>query len=86
GGSAPSASTLAIFMKEGREKGRHSENAVGNCVTVRDFEKQVRCQTEFQGQVVHAQWMRREETSDRPANNGQQRQQQVEEQNQAPRR
>ncbi|HTF56914.1 MAG TPA: DUF6569 family protein, partial [Planctomycetota bacterium] len=86
GGSAPSPSTLAAFMKEGREKGRRSEDAVGNRVTLCDFDKQVRCQTEFQGQVVHAQWMRREEASERRTNDGQQMQQQVEEQNQAPRR
>jgi len=86
GGSAPSASKLAAFMKEGREKGRRSEDAVGNRVTLLDFERQVRCQTEFQGQVVHAQWMRREEATERRANEGQQLHQQVEEQNQAPRR
>jgi hypothetical protein len=86
GGTAPSPSMLAAFMKEGRETGRRSEDAVGNRLTLCDYEKQVRCRTEFEGQVVHAQWMRREEASERPANNGQQRQQQVEEQNQAPRR
>jgi hypothetical protein len=57
-------------------------------VTLCDYEKQVRCQTEFEGKVVHAQWMR---MSERPADftdideRGQQRQQ-VEEQNQSPRR
>ncbi len=85
--SSPYPSAVAAFMKEGREKGNRTEKVEGNSVTVRDFEANVQCVTEYQGKSVHAHWMRRDTGSARPAGNeGQQQIQQVEEQNQAPRR
>lgn len=88
-GSAPPPAALAAFMKEGREKSRRSEEAVGNRVTICGYEKQVRCQTEFEGKVVHGQWINVGERKavgftdiDEPA----QQRQQVEEQNRTPRR
>lgn len=84
-GAVPTAADVAALMKEGRERGRRTENVADNTVTVRDLEAQVHCVTEYLGKAVHVQWMRRSEPSERPANDGQQRQQ-VEEQNQTPRR
>ncbi len=85
GGHAPAAADVASMMKEGREKGKRSEQVAGNCITVRDFEANIQCVTEYQGQSVHAQWMRREPDSAPPPGQEGQRQQR-EEQNQAPRR
>ncbi len=87
GGPSPTAAEVASFMKEGREKGKRTEQVAGNSVTVRDLEANVQCVTEYQGKSVHAQWMRREPNSAPPVGNeGQQQRQQREEQNQAPRR
>jgi hypothetical protein len=61
--TAPTAAEVTAFMKEGTEKKRHSQEAVGNRVTLCDYDKQVRCQTEFGGAVVHSQWMRMSEGS-----------------------
>lgn len=84
---APTAAEVAGFMQESREKSKRTEAVSENSVTIRDLEANVQCVTEYRGKSVHAQWMRRDENS-RPAagNENQQRAQQVEEQNQAPRR
>src|SRR5262245_23879864 len=87
GGNPPTAADVAGFMKEGREKGKRTEQVAGNTVTVRDLEANVQCVTEYQGKSVHGQWMRRDPNSAPPAGQeGQQQRQQVEEQNQSPRR
>jgi len=86
-GQAPTAGEVAGFMKESREKGKRTEQVAGNSVTIRDLEANVQCVTEYQGKSVHSQWMRRDATAVSPAGNeGQQLHQQVEEQNQTPRR
>jgi hypothetical protein len=82
----PAVADVSAFMKEGKEKSRRSEEAVGNGITLFDYEKQVRCQTVYGGQVVHAQWMRSEPRVFTDIDGRPQQRQQVEEQNQAPRR
>lgn len=84
-GKAPTATEVLAFMKESREKSKRTEQVAENSVTIRNLEANVNCLTEYEGKVVHTQWMRRDEAS-RPAagNEGQQRLQQ-EEQNAPPR-
>ena len=85
-GTAPTAADVTAFMKEGTEKKRQSQEAVGNKVTLCDYEKQVRCQTEFGGAVVHSQWMRMAEGAGIQSAGQQTEQRQQIEQNGPPRR
>ncbi|HZN63155.1 MAG TPA: DUF6569 family protein [Planctomycetota bacterium] len=73
-GKSPSAAEVAAFMKEGREKGKRTEQVAGNSVTVRDLEANVQCITEYQGKSVHSQWMRRDERAASPAGHEQSQQ------------
>jgi hypothetical protein len=85
--AAPTAAEIAGFMKESREKAKRTEVVANNSVTVRDLEANVQCLTDYQGQRVHSQWMRRNENArPAPGNENQLRAQQAEEQNPAPRR
>ena len=58
-GAAPPVSEVAAFMKECREKSKRTEQVGENRVTIRDNEEKIECLTEYQGQAVHSQWMRR---------------------------
>jgi len=73
-GKSPTAAEVAAFMKEGREKGKRTEQVAGNSVTVRDLEANVQCITEYQGKSVHSQWMRRDERTASPAGHEQSQQ------------
>ena len=79
----PTAADVASFMKESRERAKRTEQVAENSVTVRDFEANVQCVTEYQGKSVHAQWLRRDE---RPAPPPGSEQGQQLEQNAPPRR
>jgi hypothetical protein len=62
-------------MKESREKSKRTEQVAENCVTIRALEGNVECKTEYQGKVVHAQWMRQDDAVRPAARNAEQSQQ-----------
>ncbi len=91
GPAAPAAGDVARFMQEGQVRNRRSEKvAGGNDLDVMDCDKQLRCETRYGGQVVHAQWMNRGEASaprgDERRNRGQNEQPQQQQEQQPPKR
>jgi len=59
-GEAPSATEVAKFMREGGEQKREKLNGQ-NEMLLTVGNGQMRCDTSYEGQAVHRQWMRKME-------------------------